>query len=89
MEEVILPGSSLADGAISNEQGCYFLGFSALYDLVCDDRGLIIGHTARGQPTKFCSQVGGMVKFTPAENNSSGEVKNFLESIKIFLDPLP
>ena len=26
-------------------------GFPALYDLVCDDKGLIIGHIARGQPS--------------------------------------
>ena len=84
MEEVILPGSSLADGAVSNEQGA----ISSLYDLVCDDKGLVIGHTARGQPTKFCSQIGDMVKFTAAENNSSSEVKNCLESIKIFLRPI-
>ena len=43
---------------------------------MCDDKGLVIGHTARGQPTEFCSQVGDMVKFTAAENNSSGEVRN-------------
>ena len=42
MEEVILSGLSLADSAVSDEQGYQFLWFSALYDLVCDDKGLVI-----------------------------------------------
>ena len=49
MEEVILSGLSLADGSVGNEQCCYFPGFSALYDLVCDDKGLLIRNTTRSR----------------------------------------
>ena len=66
MEEMILPRLALADGAVRNEHGCYLLGFSAVYGLLCDDQGLVIRHSARGHSTKFSSHVGDMVNFTAA-----------------------
>ena len=40
IEEVALPRLSLPDDAVSDEQGCQFLRFAALYDLVCDNKGV-------------------------------------------------
>ena len=44
-EEFALPGLSLPDGAAIDEQGCQFLRFAPLHDLVCDNKGLLITHT--------------------------------------------
>lgn len=85
VEKVVLPGLSVADGAVSDKEVCQFLGFAAFYGLVCDNKGLVSEHTTRGQPPKLSSQVRYVVEFTSAENNSCSEVQNFLESIKIFL----
>ena len=40
IEEMALPRLSLPDDAVPDEQGCQFLRFVALYDLLCDNKGV-------------------------------------------------
>ena len=45
IDEVALPRLSFPDGAVTDEQGCQFLRFAPLHDLVCDNKVLLITHT--------------------------------------------
>ena len=82
---MILSGRFVPCVAVGDEESSQCLGLTVSDDLLCRQESLVINHRFWGHPAELVTKVGYVIKFTAAENNSRGEVDNFLESVKVFL----
>ena len=46
---------------------------------------MVFSHNFWGHPAEYVAKVRDVVEFTAAENDSSSEVKYFLEPVEVFL----
>ena len=85
MEKVVLAGGPCSDLGILGKKGRKRLGFTSLDSLLSRGEGMVVSHCFRCHPTEFVTEFGDMIEFTTTENDSGGEVKNFLETIEVLL----
>ena len=83
-EEVVLPGRFFPCVTVTDEESSQCLRLTDSHDFLRRQEGLVINHSFWGHPAEFVTKVRHVIKFAASENNSRGEVDNFLESVQVF-----